>query len=67
MPHIPAAYRRWLYLCTATALPILIAYDVVSESVAPLWANLAGALLGVSSAALAAANVTKDHDDDVPQ
>jgi len=64
MPHIPAAYRRWLYLLTIAALPLLVAYDVIAEDVAPLWANLAGAFLGVSAAALAASNVTPDRKDD---
>lgn len=63
MPHIPAAYRRWLYLLTLAALPILVAYDVVNDEVAPLWANLAGAFLGVSAAGLAAANLTPDKEN----
>ena len=66
MLDIPPAYRRWLYLCTLAALPLLVAYDVVAEDTAPLWANLAGTLLGVSSAALAAANVPKGGNDDQP-
>lgn len=64
MPTIPAAYRRWLYLLTMAAIPLLVAYDVVSEDTAPLWANLAAAFLGVSTAALATANITKDPDDE---
>lgn len=63
MPNLPAVWRRYLYLLTAAAIPILVAYDVVSEETAPLWANLAAALLGTSSAALAVANLTPDKED----
>ena len=64
MPNIPAEWRKWLYMVTAAALPILVAYDVVSETTAPLWASLAAALLGTSSAALAVANLTPDQKGD---
>lgn len=64
MPSIPPEWRRYLYLVTAAVLPILVAYDVVSEETAPLWANLAAAVLGTSAAALAAANVPRGGSDE---
>lgn len=64
MPNIPAEYRRWLYLLTMAAIPILVAYDVISDDVAPLWANLVAAFLGVSTAAFAVKNITPDKESD---
>lgn len=61
MPMIPPRWRRYLYLVTASVLPILVAYDVVNETTAPLWANLAAAVLGTTSSVLAVANITPDQ------
>ncbi|OYO16296.1 hypothetical protein CGZ94_04975 [Enemella evansiae] len=40
----PAA-RRWLYGIALAALPLLIVYGILTETTAPLWGALAGAIL----------------------
>jgi hypothetical protein len=64
MTRIPPDIRRWLYLVTMAVIPLLVAYDVLTDTVAPLWASLAAAVLGVTSGAVAAANVTKPPADE---
>lgn len=64
MPNIPAVWRRWLYIVTAATIPLLVAYQVLEDSVAPLWLALAGAILGTGAPVLAALNVPKAGEDD---
>lgn len=37
--------RRWIYGVATAGLPLLIAYGVVAEAQAPLWASLISAVL----------------------
>ena len=48
------AVRRWVYGIAIAVLPLLIAYGVLDDQSAPLWAALVGAVLVPS---LAVANV----------
>lgn len=54
---LPQNIRRRLYLITSAALPLLVAYGIISDTVAPLWAGLAFAAL---VAPLAAAHTPKE-------
>ena len=47
--------RAWLYRILVAAVPLLIAYGALDESVAPLWVALAGSVLGLG---LATANTS---------
>lgn len=65
MDRIPADVRRWIYGVTMAVIPLLVIYDVISNEVAPFWASLAAAVLGVTSGAVALGNVPpKDKGDD---
>lgn len=54
---LPQNLRRRIYLIVSAALPLLTAYGIISETVAPLWAGLAAAAL---VAPLAAAHTPKE-------
>lgn len=43
--------RAWLYRIATALIPLLIAYGALSESTAPLWIALAGAILSSGTAA----------------
>lgn len=43
--------RAWLYRVATATIPLLIAYGTLSESTAPLWIALAGAILSTGTAA----------------
>jgi hypothetical protein len=58
MPSEPT--RAWLYRISTAALPLLVAYGVVQDTVAPLWLAAAGAALNTG---LAAANTTTKPTD----
>lgn len=47
--------RKWIYGVCLAVVPLLVAYGVIDESVAPLWIALIGALV---APALALANLT---------
>lgn len=47
---IPARLRAYLYPVLLAALPLLVAFGVITEDAAPLWAALVAALLGVGTA-----------------
>jgi hypothetical protein len=64
MPNLPPVWRRWIYIVTATAIPLLVAYEVLEDAIAPLWLALAGAVLGTGAPVLAALNVPKDGKPD---
>jgi hypothetical protein len=53
--------RRWMYGVLTAGVPLLIAYGVIEQAVAPLWIALAGSLLGTGMAAL---NVPKGGNDE---
>lgn len=47
---IPAYIRTWLYGIITAAIPLLSAYGIISEQVAPLWVALGASLLGTTTA-----------------
>lgn len=62
MPRIPAHVRKWIYGISLAGIPLLVAYGILDESLAPLWVALVGAII---APALAIANVNPDtsYDD----
>lgn len=52
--------RAWIYRVLTAVVPILIAYGVIDEQVAPLWVALGGAVLGTG---LAAVNTSTSSGD----
>lgn len=46
------ATRAWIYRVLTAVVPILIAYGVLDEQVAPLWVALGAAVLGTGMAAV---------------
>jgi len=54
-------HRKYLYGISLVAMPLLVAYGAVSESMAPLWIAFAG---GILTPALAMNHLPpKDGDD----
>lgn len=53
--------RRWIYGIALAVLPLLTFYGIISETAAPLWAAIVGAILVPS---LALVN-TDEHSDTV--
>ena len=47
---IPPPVRSWLYGITTALIPLLSAYGVISDQIAPLWIALAGAILATGTA-----------------
>jgi hypothetical protein len=52
--------RKWLYEVSLAGIPLLVGYGIVSESVAPLWVAVAGAVL---APAVALGHLTPEEDD----
>lgn len=59
--HLTPRVRRWIYGIALTVLPLLIAYGLIDDSTAALWAAVAGAVLVPG---LALGHVTDDHTTD---
>ena len=57
--HLTPSRRRWIYGAAIAVLPLLIAYGVIDDSTAALWAAVIGAVLVPG---LALGHVT---DDDI--
>ena len=57
MPAIPAEWRKWLYAVGMAAVPLLVAFGWLEDSVAPAVVGLIYAIL---MGGLAASNVTPD-------
>lgn len=57
MPNIPREWRIFLYAITAAIIPLLVAYRVITAESAPLWLNLAAALLGTVAPLVAVRNI----------
>ncbi len=53
---IPEKTRAWIYRVATALVPILTGYGVIEDSKAALWIGLVGAVLGLGTGALAAAN-----------
>lgn len=67
--NFDARTRTYIYAVAVAAMPILVAYGLLSADVAPLWLALAAALLAVAPPLLAVRNVTPDEEPppfDVP-
>lgn len=37
--------RKYIYIVSLAVIPLLVAYGVIDEEVAPLWVALAGAIV----------------------
>lgn len=57
-----AKQRAAVYVVAGAVMAILIAYDVVSESVAPLWLSLFAGVLGIVAPVTALSNLTPDKE-----
>ena len=55
------AVRQWLYLTTTALIAMLVGLRVIDASTVPLWLNLLGAALGLSSSTVAAVAVTEQR------
>jgi len=55
------AVRQWLYLSTTALIALLVGLRVIDASTVPLWLNLLGAALGLSSSTVAAVAVTEQR------
>jgi hypothetical protein len=60
MPHIPAAWRKYLYGVSAALIPVLVIFGWLSDEVAPALLGLANA---VFIGSLAFANTSTDDWD----
>jgi len=56
-----AKQRAAVYVVAGAVMAILIAYDVVSESVAPLWLSLFAGVVGIAAPVTALRNLTPDE------
>lgn len=45
--------RQYLYGLILTAMPLLVALNIVDPTLVPLWLNLAGAILGTAGGGVA--------------
>jgi hypothetical protein len=61
---ISPRFRQWLYGIALVAVPLLIAYGVVSAEVAALWAALIAAILGQGTAFAAITQQRRAIPDD---
>ena len=57
MPAIPAEWRKWLYSIGMAAVPLLVAFGWLEDSVAPA---VVGLIYAVLMGGLAVSNVTPD-------
>jgi len=57
MPAIPANYRRWLYAVGIAAVPVLVAFGWLEDSIAPA---VVGLIYAVLMGGMAVSNVTPD-------
>ena len=56
--YLTPRVRRWIYGIAIAVLPLLIAYGLIDDSTAALWAAVIGAVLVPG---LALGHVTDDH------
>ena len=59
-----AAQRTYLYAVAVAAMPILVAYGLLTADTAPLWLALVGAVLSAVPPVVAIRHVTPDDDGD---
>ncbi len=57
--HPNREVRKWIYGIALTVIPLLVAYGIVDESTAALWAALVGAVVAPG---LALFNLTPTDD-----
>jgi hypothetical protein len=53
------AVRRWLYGVVVAMIPVLVLFGLISPESVQLWLNLAAAILGLGTTALATVNTPK--------
>lgn len=56
--------RKWLYGVVLAAVPLLVAYGVIEESMAPLWIAAVAAVL---APAMALSHLTPDVPSEEPE
>ena len=56
--------RKYLYVVFGAGMALLVARGVITEVEAPLWLDLAGAILGVGVSGVALANLDKGSSDE---
>ena len=54
------AVRRYVYGIAVAAIPLLVIFGVIAQDDAQVWLNLAAAVLGLGTTALALPNTPKD-------
>lgn len=64
MPAIPANYRRWLYAVGIAAVPVLVAFGWLEDSIAPA---VIGLIYAVLMGGMAVSNVTPDMSTDASE
>ena len=64
MPAIPANYRRWLYAVGIAAVPVLVAFGWLEDSIAPA---VVGLIYAVLMGGMAVSNVTPDVTASQPE
>lgn len=55
--------RQYLYGLVLTAMPLLVALNIVDPTLVPLWVNLAGAALGTTGGGVAFAAIRGQRKD----
>lgn len=53
--------RLYLYGVTAVVLTVLAAYKIVDATAVPLWLNLAGTILGITSSTTAVGSLSSQR------
>ncbi len=62
--QLPSAQvRQYLYGLVLTAMPLLVALNIVDPTLVPLWLNLAGAILGTAGGGVAFAALRGQRKD----
>lgn len=59
--------RKWLYVVSLAAIPLLVMYGVIDPEAAPMWLALVAAFLGVAAPAMALGHLPKkdvNHPND---
>lgn len=60
---LTAERRAWVYRVAASTVPLLITLGFLTDELAGIILNIAAAILGVGSSALALANLSPDKED----
>lgn len=58
-----ATQRKALYVAAGAVMALLVAYDVITQEMAPAWLNLLAAVLGIVAPVTAARHVSDPSSD----